>query len=305
MSTESLAHTILDETTWLAEQARHRERVQPWVSGRLERQSRGRKHAIEDFLFDYYPYSPGKLATWHPGYPVVLEGQQSQPYLRLSGYRSTGDGATADIAWLEPRRARLNAAISILDGAAARPPVTGCFGLHEWAMTYGLTQEELRHAYLPLRVTPAEVSATVDAIGLRCTHMDAFRFFTPDAVPLNELQPTRDTQPALEQPGCLHAAMDLYKYAFWFSPLVPSDLIMDCFENAVSAREIDMRASPYDMDPFGLEPIRVETAEGRREYAAAQQDLMASTAPLRARLITALSGLRQADRESGTSATPG
>ena len=32
---------------------------------------------------------------------------------------------------------------------------------------------------------------------------------------------------------------------------------------------------------------------------------MASTAPLRARLITALAGLRQADREFGTSATPG
>ena len=291
MSTEALAHTILDETTWLAEQARHRERVQPWVSGRLERQSRGRKHAIEDFLFDYYPYSPGKLATWHPGYPVVLEGEQSRPYLGLSGYRSTGDGATADIAWLKPRRARLNAAISILDGAAARPPVTGCFGLHEWAMTYGLTQEELRHAYLPLRVTPAEVSATVDAIGLRCTHMDAFRFFTPDAVPLNELQPTRDTQPALEQPGCLHAAMDLYKYAFWFSPLVSSDLVMDCFENAARARELDMRASPYDMAPFDLEPIRVETAEGRREYAAAQQELMATTAPLRQQLIAALRDL--------------
>ena len=305
MSSEVLAHTRLDEPTWLAEQARHRARVEPWVSGRLDRASRGEKHAIEDFLFDYYPYSPGKLATWHPGYGIELGGQEAEAYLKLAGYRSTGDGATADLTWLEPRRARLDVAIRILEGAASRPPMTGCFGLHEWAMTYGLTQEELRHAYLPLRVTPAEVTATVDAIGLRCTHLDAFRFFTPDAVLLNELQPTRDTQPVHEQPGCLHAAMDLYKYAFWFSPLVSSDLIMDCFENAASARELDMRASPYDMAPFGLEAIRVETPEGRREYATAQQDLMASTAPLRARLITALAGLRQADREFGTSATPG
>ena len=301
-----LAHARLDEPTWLAEQARHRARVEPWISGRLERASRGEKHAIEDFLFDYYPYSPGKLATWHPGFGIELEGEQAAAYLKLAGYRSTENGATTDITWLVPRRARLDLAIRILEGTSTRAPVIGCFGLHEWAMTYGLTQEELRHSYLPLRVTPAEVSATVDAIGLRCTHIDAFRFFTPDAVPLNELQPTRDTQPALEQPGCLHAAMDVYKYAFWFSPLVPSDLIMDCFENAVRAREIDMRASPYDMTPFRLAAIRVETAEGRREYAAEQQDLMQSTEPLRAQLTTVLRRLQSAlspDRER-TSGTP-
>ncbi len=279
---------------WLPAAEAHRRRVEPWVSGRLDRTSRGEKHAIEDFLFDYYPYSPGKLATWHPGYGIELEGQQAEAYLKFAGYRSTDGGATADITWLASRRARLDVAISILDGAASRPPMTGCFGMHEWAMTYGLTQEELRHSYLPLRVTPAEVSATVDAIGLRCTHIDAFRFFTPDAVPLNELQPTRDTQPALEQPGCLHATMDVYKYAFWFSPLVPSDLIMDCFENAVRAREIDMRASPYDMEPFGLAAIRVETAEGRREYATEQVRLMGSTAPLRERLLARLTVLRSA-----------
>jgi hypothetical protein len=268
--------------------------VDPWVSGRLDRRARGEKNAIEDFLFDYYPYSPGKLATWHPGHGITLEGSEAARYLALSGYRVDGDGATADLAWLEPRRPRLEVAIRILEGTASRTPVTGCFGLHEWAMTYQLSQEELRHAYLPLRVSSAQVAETVEAIGLRCTHIDAYRFFTPEALTLNELRPTRETQPDLEQPGCLHAGMDLYKYAFWFSPLVSSDLVTDCFENAARTRELDMRASPYDMGPFGLEAIPVETAEGRREYSALQRDLMASTDPLRQRLLLVLVGLRQA-----------
>jgi hypothetical protein len=282
------------ESEWLPRAQEHRQRAEPWVAGRLARQPRGEKNAIEDFLFDYYPYSPGKLATWHPGYGVVLEGDAALPYLSLTGYHRVDDGVTADLGWLSGKTTRLDTAIRILSGTSSRTPVTGCFGLHEWAMVYGQTQREVRHTYLPLRVRPEVVSATVDAVGLRCTHIDAFRFFTPAAVPLNSLAPTRDTQPNLEQPGCLHAGMDLYKYAFWFSPLVPSELVLDCFENAARARELDMRASPYDMAPFGLEPIRVETPDGRREYAEQQQLVMASIAPLRERLLTSLRQLSDA-----------
>jgi hypothetical protein len=286
--------TRLPESEWLSLQRAHHDRVEPWVAGRLARRPRGEKNAIEDFLFDYYPYSPGRLITWHPGYGVVLEGDASHAYLALTGYRREGDGVTADLGWLEPRRARLDVALRILRGTASRPAAIGCFGLHEWAMTYGLSQSELRHAYLPLRVTPDEVARTVESVGLRCTHLDAYRFFTPQAVPLNEWTPTRDSQPAMEQPGCLHASMDLYKYAFWFSPLVSSDLVMDGFENAARARELDMRASPYDMSPFGLEAIRVETPDGRRHYADEQRHLIAVTEPLRARLTNALTDLREA-----------
>lgn len=305
VSTDTSARplTVLPESEWRARAEAHHDRVEPWIRGRQERRPRGERNAIEDFLFDYYPYSPSKLARWHPGHGIVLAGDGARPYLELSGYRQVDEGVTADLAWLEPRRARLDLALRILEGTASRAPMTGCFGLHEWAMTYRLTQEELRHAYLPLRVTPAQVADTVESIGLRCTHIDAFRFYTPDAVPLNAHQPTRATQPDLEQPGCLHAAMDLYKYAFWFSPLVSSDLVADCFANAMMARELDMRASPYDMSPFGLEPIRVETTDGRREYAAAQQAVMSRATPLRARLVTALAGLRSAAESAAVTAT--
>jgi hypothetical protein len=182
--------------------------------------------------------------------------------------------------------------------------MTGCFGLHEWAMVYGLTQGEVRHEDLPLRVSPGTIAATVDEIGLRCTHIDAYRFFTPPAVPLNGLEPTRATQPDLEQPGCLHASMDLYKYAFWFSPFVSSELVTDCFELARTARQVDMAASPYDCGDLGLDPIRVESAEGRQHYAAAQKELMDQSAPLRARLEAVLVELRVSSEEISEASDP-
>lgn len=273
---------------WQARARAHAARAQPWVDDRIVRRAHDRKHAINDFLFEYYPYSPTKLATWHPGHGVVLEGPDAKAYLQYSGYIATQEGVTTDSGALRKHRARLDLALRILTGTMSRPAGTGCFGLHEWAMVYGQDQEQVRHAYLPLRVSPAEVSATVDSVGMRCTHIDAYRFFTPEAMPLNPIEPTRETQPDLEQPGCLHAGMDVYKYAFWFSPFVGSDLIMDCFENAVRIRELDMRASPYDMEPFGLAPVRVETAEGRREYADAQRELMEHTNPLREQLAAAI-----------------
>ena len=279
---------------WQRRATEHAERVRPWVEARLARRAAGRKHAVDDFLFDYYPFSPAKLSAWHPGYGVVLEGSDASAYLASPGYVQVPGGVTADPSRLAGKIPRLDLAIRILSGTASRPAMTGCFGLHEWAMVYGLAPGEVRHEDLPLRVSPDEIAATVDEVGLRCTHIDAFRFFTPAAVPLNGLEPTRATQPDLEQPGCLHASMDLYKYAFWFSPLVGSDLIADCFALARLAREVDMRASPYDLTDLGYEPIAVETPEGRAEYARVQRVIMASAGVMRDRLRAALASLQRA-----------
>jgi hypothetical protein len=116
---------------------------------------------------------------------------------------------------------------------------------------------------------------------LRCSHFDAYRFFTEPAVARNADELTRDTQIATEQPGCLHAAMDCYKWAFKLGPLVESELVMDCLELAADARELDMRASPYDLRGYGFEPIAIETPAGRAEYVRAQQDIAERAAPLR------------------------
>jgi hypothetical protein len=66
-----------------------------------------------------------------------------------------------------------------------------------------------RHAGVPLRLGARGTDAVVEAMGVHCTHHDAFRFFTGAARPRNAVQPTRDDQVAQEQPGCLHATMDL------------------------------------------------------------------------------------------------
>jgi hypothetical protein len=81
--------------------------------------------------------------------------------------------------------------------------------------------------------------------------------------------------------------MDLYKWAAKLCPAVPSDLQLDSFELAMEVRRVDMRASPYDVSRYGLEAIRVETPEGKREYAAYQRDFAARGAALRQRLLEA------------------
>jgi hypothetical protein len=80
---------------------------------------------------------------------------------------------------------------------------------------------------------------------------------------------------------------------------------MDCFELAADARELDMRASPYDLIDYGFESIPIETAAGRAEYVRAQQRIAERAAPLRAHLADRCELLLRtaASRESGTAAS--
>jgi hypothetical protein len=171
----------------------------------------------------------------------------------------------------------------LLQATLERPPYFACHGLHEWAMVY--RDAAVRHERsLPLRLPRSEIDAVVGTLPVRCSHYDAFRFFAPAARPLNQLQPSLEARLLLEQPGCLHANMDLYKWAAKAMPWSGSDLLLDCFELAVDLRELDMRASPYDLSGWGREAIRIETAAGRKEYETAQKLLAARAAPLRQRL---------------------
>ena len=256
-----------------------------WIGPYLDRRQRGEKHPVEDFLFTYYSYRPAQLWRWHAGAGVVLQGA---PDLGAD-YRTTAEGTSVDTGAVRARRGESIAWIrDLLAATAGRPPNLGCFGLHEWAMVYEQSQHELRHNAWPLRLSPADTAATVRERGVRCSHFDAYRFFTPAARPLNVLTPTRAAQPDLEQPGCLHANMDLYKWAYKLVPLVGSDLVADCFALARDVRELDMRASPYDLAALGYPPVKVETVEGRAEYVAAQRGFAERAAPLRAELLAAI-----------------
>ena len=174
---------------------------------------------------------------------------------------------------------------AILRSVDKREAHFDCFGMHEWAMVY--RTDNPRHS-LPLRLGPEGTNAVVEAHNVKCTHFDAFRFFTPAARPLNLTVLTREGQPDNDQAGCVHVSMDLYKWAMKLGPLVPGELLMDCFELAADARRLDMEASPYDCRSLGFGVVAVETPEGKAEYVARQRELSRRAQPLRQRLVAVI-----------------
>jgi len=285
--TSSSPVTTLAEPAWQARRAEHEQRVSAWTDPHQQRAARGEKHPVVDFLFEYYRFRPSWLKRWHPGPDVVLLGESARDYLRWPEYQEANGGITLNPAAFDPkRRDSLAWILSLLRVTAERPPQFACFGLHEWAMVYKQTPDEIRHNAWPLRFVPEGIAQIVEAQPIRCSHFDAFRFFTPPARPLNRLQPERATTAQFEQRGCLHANMDLYKWAFKLAPFTPSELIADCFALARDIREIDMRASPYDLQKLGYAPIAIETPDGRAEYEVHQRSFAERSQPLRTRLVT-------------------
>jgi hypothetical protein len=241
---------------------------------------------VWDFLFTYYSETPGRLRRWHPGLGTVLTGPAAEGRLSWPFYTLTGAGVTVDVAaFLAKRSTAVGWVHGLLSATAGRPAQFGCFGLHEWAMLYRPGEGEVRHEQLPLRLGQAGTDAVVERHRVQCSHIDAFRFFTRAGVPRNTLTPTRETQQQLEQPGCLHATMDLYKWAYKLSPAVPGELLADCFALAADVRELDMRASPYDLSALGWTPVPIETPEGKAAYVTAQRGFAARGAALRVRLL--------------------
>lgn len=275
---------VLPETVWRTRRAAHEAYVDELLADHRWRAERGIKHPVDDFLWQYYTYRPYQLRRWHPGHGVVLAGDAAE-FLELPDYRAVADGVTVDTAAVLARRsATVVRSRDLLAAVAGRPGRFGCFGMHEWAMVHG--SDEHRHP-LPLRLGREGTDAVVERLGCHCTHYDAFRFFTPTGRPLNDRPLTRDDQLDVEQPGCLHAGMDLYRIAYKLSPLVGSELVLACFELAREIRDLDMAASPYDVTGYGLTPVPVETAAGRATYAAAQRSFHDRAAPLRLRLLAA------------------
>lgn len=288
MTTPALSPTLLEAAEWRALEEEHRARADALTAGHRERAARGEKHPVEDFLFTYYSYKPSVLRRWHPGAGVELADAASTPRAAWRWYVPGASPASlrVDAAGFRAEKALLVTGVErILRSTAGRAGSFGCFGLHEWAMVY--RQREHRHP-LPLRLGQDGTDAVVEAHELRCTHFDAFRFFTPEAVPRNREMPTRDTQPALEQPGCLHAGMDLYKWAVKLGPLVPGDLLLDVFALARDIRVLDMEASPYDLAGAGYRPVAIETPEGKAEYVRRQRGFATRAQALRTRLIAAI-----------------
>ena len=292
--------TVLPSVSWIPLAHAHAERADEMTAGHRARRANGEKHAIEDFLYDYYGTRPAQLRRWHPGVGTGLAATPTGPaeHAAWKWYKAHPDGVVAlDVeAYMHARGESVRYIHGLLTATASRPVFSGCFGLHEWAMVY--RADETRHDW-PLRLGPDGTDAVVESHRIGCSHFDAFRFFTPDARPLNTLSPARDDRPAFEQPGCLHAGMDLYKHAFRLTPMICSDLVADCFELARDIRELDMRAAPYDLRDLGFEPLPIETPEGKTAYVEAQRDFARRGAPLRARLVAECDRLLDVIRSGG------
>ncbi len=276
---------LLTSEQWRSRQAGHTQRIDGLLGDHRAKRAQHGRQSIDEFLLTYYNFRPAQLRRWQPGPGFVLhdaEPEEFGPY-----YIADAHGAVRlnVCAVLERRRESAEWIYRLLTSTAGRAPHFGCFGMHEWAMVYRQTPAETRHNILPLRLGPQGTAAVVDQVTVRCSHFDAFRFFTPPARSLNLLQPTRETQHEYDQPACLHANMDVYRWAYKLSPLVPSELIADCFELAKEIRTLDMRASPYDLTTIGLTPLQVETADGRVEYVRYQREFSERAGALRRMLI--------------------
>jgi len=274
--------TRLPYAAWAPVAAAHEHRVDELTAAHRQRRRGGRAHPVEDFLFTYYSHRPSRLRRWHPGLGFALEDAVERAGWPL--YRQADGALEVDLPlFLEKRGSTVRFIRSLLDATKDRPPTLGCFGLHEWAMVY--RAGDIRHEDWPLRLGGAGTDEVVERHTVRCSHYDAFRFFTEDARPRNTMQPTRERQVALEQPGCLHAGMDLYKWAYKLTPAIPGELVVDCFELARDIRTLDMQASPYDLRELGYRPVPIETPEGKAEYVRRQKEFADRGQILRARLI--------------------
>jgi len=278
---------VLSHAEWEPIADAHRERALAYTTPHLRRRADGVKHPVHDFLFEYYNLSPGALERWHPGLGVGL--RDAPEYAALGAYAETGGVVHVDASRLERRLPGLRWTRDLLDRTAGRAPRTSCFGLHEWAMVYA-EPDDRRHP-APLRLGARGTDEVVQSHALVCTHVDAFRFFTDAARPLNAEILGREHQLDREQPGCLHATMDLYRIAFRLLPFVEATVVLDAFDLALAVREVDMMASPYDLADLGYAPIPIETAEGKAEYVRRQRDFTAAATPLRARLLDLIDGL--------------
>lgn len=340
----SRVHTVLERAEWLPLAKAHAAEV-ALALGTNDRFEYDRTDPVRNFFFEYYHFKPARLSMWCPGPGIAVRGATDEDFGTVLPQARFGsvlvrNGRDSEAVVFEAeaapdgRRTTMAGALAVLRATAGREPHLLCHGMHEWAMLYypegalaaGVPPPERHQRSLSLRVSQAELNACVEAVPLRCTHFDAFRFFTEPARPLNrEGLLSRELQVATEQPGCVHAAMDLFKWTIKALPYVEAALVPDTLRLALKARVLDMRASPYDLsawepraaaglradasggeDSHGtmgcytrtrdgrplpplssshLAPIRVETSEGREEYRAYQRALYEEGVPVRERLI--------------------
>src|SRR4051794_26825295 len=138
-STEERAlTTTLPSVAWIPLARAHAERADEMTDGHRARRANGEKHAIEDFLYDYYGTRPTLLRRWHPGIGTGLAPAPSgvAEHASWKFYMTYPDGVVTldQDAFLPARGESVRYTHGLLPATAPRRVFSGCFGLHGWAM---------------------------------------------------------------------------------------------------------------------------------------------------------------------------
>lgn len=282
-------YSQLSAEDWTTRSKKHTALVSPYADAFLNRRKLGQTNAVHDFLFTYYNCSPKKLKQWIPSFEETLVIEPSlleeHPWLTHYRFRCEDNLLFLNREYLHDNMRGLATFVAELcHNITNRAPRFGCFGLHEWAMVYKSSPEAIRHQGHSLRLPPDKLATFVESQTICCSHYDAYRFFTEEAKPLNTLNPLLETRLQMEQGGCIHANMDIYKWAIKLWPWIGSDFLAKAFLLALEGRELDMRASPYDLKDAGYSPICIETEEGRKQYQKEQQKYAENSSKLRCEL---------------------
>jgi len=285
---------------WTKRANSHRMRIRDLLGGMYYDRKVHDRHPIYNFIFNYYRFRPkATIERFSAGIDVGVEFVEDLYLAPPSKYLSVRNGLIEiDPVKLfnEKSIQRIRNVHTLLDIVQRRVPSFSCFGVHEYAMLHsGARHSYFQSGVLKLRMSQQEIDAVVERAPIRCTHFDAIRHFPDSSSKMCVIKTSPQSRTRNEQAGCIHTNLDLFKFSLRLWPFASSELVADALELAIRARELDMRASPYDLSSvsdfqelkcdFNLTPILIETESGRAEFRDATMALYRDSLPIRQDLI--------------------
>jgi hypothetical protein len=234
-------------------------------------------------------FAPRGSAAGTPAPTLALAGESARAYLRWSEYRELSPCSESSrlvisaspppssaapvvaLAPLPPRPPRLRHVAPRSPHRHAGPPRLLRL-LRPPRVGHGVSPNPRRG---PPQRPPAPLRARRDRARRRDPSPSPARTSTPSASsPPPRARSTNCSPPAKPSRSSSNAAAST---PTWIStngpsnslPFAPSELIADCFALAHDIREVDMRASPYDVRALGFAPIPIETPRRPRRLRSA------------------------------------
>ena len=313
---------MLTRSEWRSRADAHRRRVKDLLGGMFYDRKIHDKHPIYNFLFTYYRFRPHRtLERYSAGLEFGLEkhcnsDDDGSLYLPSSKHFSVKNNCIE----MDPVKSlneksvtRIRNLHTLLALVQRRPPTFSCFGVHEFAMLHSGARHSHFQKNLKLRMTQREIDDVVERAPIRCSHFDATRHFPESALKSCGIKTGPTLRVKNEQAGCIHTNLDLFKFSLRLWPFASSELVADALELAIRARELDMRASPYDLSSisdftelgrdFDLTPVLIETESGRAEFRDSTMVLYRDSLPIRNRLIKVASSVLDCVSSTTTTST--